>query len=91
MKVMSPTKPTTSGARICADDQGKLMPPKVKAIVIEQVAAMTVKFPLKISSEISFVTTLKRELLLHPVYSRYFLTPSARGGRKIEHQDHQTA
>jgi len=53
----------TSGARICADDQGKLMPPKVKAMVIEQVAAMTMKFPLKINSEISFITTLKRGLL----------------------------
>jgi hypothetical protein len=58
MKVMSPTKPTTSGARICADDQGKLMPPKVKATVIEHAAAMTMKFPLKINSEISFITTL---------------------------------
>lgn len=59
MKAMSPTKPMTSGARICTDDQGKLMPPKVKAIVIEHVAAMIIKFPLKINSEISFITTLK--------------------------------
>ena len=58
MKAMSPTKPMTSGARICTDDQGKLMPPKVKAIVIEHVAAMTMKFPLKINSKISFITTL---------------------------------
>jgi hypothetical protein len=56
---MSPTRPITSGARICADDQGKLMPPKVNAIVIEQVAAMTKKLPLKINREIKFITMLK--------------------------------
>jgi hypothetical protein len=49
MKKMSPTRPMISGARICADDQGKLIPPKVKAIVIEQVDAMTKKLPLKVN------------------------------------------
>jgi hypothetical protein len=56
MNRMSPTKPITSGERIWADDQGKLMPPKVKAIVTEQVEVMTKKFPLKLKVRLFLLT-----------------------------------
>jgi len=59
MKMMNPAIPIMSGARMCADDQGKLMPPKVKAMLIEQVAAMTKKLPLQINHGNNSSTALK--------------------------------
>jgi hypothetical protein len=46
MNDTSPAKPITSGTRICADDQGKLMPPIVKAMATEHVDIMAKALPL---------------------------------------------
>jgi len=46
MKIASPTSPMISGERIFVACQGALTPPCVKATVVEQVAAITIKLPL---------------------------------------------
>jgi hypothetical protein len=47
MKKRRPRRPTTSATIMFADCQRSWMPPNVKAIAVEHVAAMTKKFPLK--------------------------------------------
>ena len=46
MNTTSPTSPRINGESIRAEPQGKFTPPWLKPIVIEQVEAITRKFPL---------------------------------------------
>lgn len=46
MKTQSPIMPAISGAKTCAEDQGNLTPPHVKAMTTAAVEATTRKLPL---------------------------------------------